>query len=402
MTMLTRPVIDHTENGRPALAGRRFGTAMAALRPGLRRLLCAVLLLAALPVAVSATEIVDLAGRRLEIPDRVERIIIGEGRYIPALAILDRENPVGRLVGMLGDYEAVDPANYALYRARFPAIDKVQRIGRSARDSFSIEQAIAARPQVAIFGLGGHGPGTRSTEVIRALEAAGVVIVFIDFRSDPLVNTPRSLELLGKVLGQEARAAEFLSVWRAALATVTDRLAREKPAPARVFVESRVGLGGGCCETMTRGMMGRFVTAAGGVNVADALLPGEAGVVSLEWLIANPPDVYIGTAIGSGLRDQAAWLALGAGVSETAARSRLAASLARPGIADLPAVREGRAYAVWHHFYNSPFNVAAVQAFAKWLHPVLFADLDPAGLLADLHNRFQPFPLDGTYWVSVK
>ncbi|QCI69309.1 iron ABC transporter substrate-binding protein [Phreatobacter stygius] len=366
------------------------------------RRVAAVLLLAAVPAVASAAEVVDLAGRRLQIPDRVERIIIGEGRYIPTLAILDRENPIGRLVGMLGDYEDIDPANYARYRARFPDIDKVQRIGRSARDSFSVEQAIAARPQVAIFGLGGHGPGTRSTEVIRALEAAGVVIVFIDFRSDPLVNTPRSLELLGKVLGQEARAAEFLSAWRAALATVTERLAREKPTLTRVFVESRVGLGRGCCETMTRGMMGRFVTAAGGVNVADAILPGEAGVVSLEWLIANPPDVYIGTAIGSGLRDEASWLALGAGVTEAAARTRLAASLARPGIADLPAIREGRAHAIWHHFYNSPFNVAAVQAFAKWLHPALFADLDPDGLLADFHSRFQPFPLDGAYWVSRK
>ena len=402
MAMLMKQICDGAGSGMRGARARLCHADVVRLYAGLRRALGALLLLAAVPAAAAATEVVDLAGRRVQIPDRVERIIIGEGRYIPALAILDRENPVGRLVGMLGDYETVDPANYARYRARFPAIDKIQRIGRSARDSFSIEQAIAARPQVAIFGLGGHGPGTRSTEVIRALEAAGVAIVFIDFRSDPLVNTPRSLELLGKVLGQEARAAEFLAVWRAALATVTERLAREKPAPTTVFIESRVGLGGGCCETMTGGMMGRFVTAAGGVNVADALLPGEAGVVSLEWLIAHPPDVYIGTAIGGGRRDEAAWLVLGAGVPEAAARTRLAASLARPGIADLPAVRQGRAYAVWHHFYNSPLNVAAVQAFAKWLHPVLFADLDPAGLLAELHSRFQPFPLDGAYWVSVR
>lgn len=364
--------------------------------------LATALLLSVLPTAGFAKEVVDLAGRTVEVPDRVERIIIGEGRYIPALAILDRENPVGRLVGMMGDYEAVDPASYQRYRARFPEIDRVKRIGRAARDTFSIEQAVAAQPQVAIFGLGGHGPGTRSQEVIRALEAAGVAIVFIDFRSDPLGNTPRSIELLGRVLGQEARAAEFLSVWRPALAAVTERLAREKPAPVRVFVESRVGLGKGCCETMTRGMMGRFVATAGGINVAEAILPGEAGVVSLEWLITHPPDVYIGTAIGGGQQDAASWLALGPGVTEETAQARLATALSRPGIADLPAVQQGRAHAVWHHFYNSPFNVAAVQAFARWLHPALFADLDPDGLLASLHERFQPFPIDGVYWINRK
>ncbi|WP_439498118.1 ABC transporter substrate-binding protein [Bosea sp. (in: a-proteobacteria)] len=356
--------------------------------------------LAAVPAA--AKQVVDLAGRTVTVPDRVERIIIGEGRYVPALAVLDRADPVKRVVGMMGDYEAVDPATYAKYRAAFPRIDKIARIGRASRDSFSVEQAIVLSPQVAIFGLEGHGPNARSGEVIRALEAAGVAIVFIDFRSDPLVNTPRSMALLGEVLGRESEAAEFVAAWQAALAQVTGRLERAKPAPTRVFIESRVGLDIGCCETMTRGMMGRFVTAAGGVNIADAIVPGEAGIVSLEWLLANPPEVYIGTAIGGAASDAGSWLLGGPGVSRDRARGTLARSVSRVGIAELAAIRQGRAHAVWHHFYNSPFNVAAVQAFAKWLHPELFADLDPEALLADLHRRFQPFALDGAYWISLK
>jgi iron complex transport system substrate-binding protein len=153
---------------------------------------------------------------------------------------------------------------------------------------------------------------------------------------------------------------------------------------------------------MTRGMMGRFVTAAGGLNIAEAVVPGEAGVVSLEWLLANPPEVYIGTAIGGAASDSGSWLVAGPGVSDELARGTLARSLTRTGLAELAAVRQGRAHAVWHHFYNSPFNVAAVQAFAKWLHPELFADLDPQALLADLHRRFQPFAPDGAYWISLK
>lgn len=363
-------------------------------------LLCLTLLLA--PVSSGAREVTDLSGRTVTVPDKVERIIIGEGRYIPALAILDRDDPVGRVVGMMGDYENVDPASYARYRERFPGIAGIARIGRTAKESFSLETAIALRPQVAIFGIGGHGPDTRSGEVIRALEATGTAIVFIDFRSDPLANSPRSMEVLGQVLGREREAAEFNAAWRAALAQVTERLAQAKPAPVGVFVESRVGIDSSCCETMTRGMIGRFVTAAGGVNIAEAMVPGEAGTVSLEWLIANLPQVYIGTAIGdlasAGSRP---WLALGAGVPAAVAQESLKRSMARPGIAELPAIRDGRAHAVWHHFYNSPFNVAAVQAFAKWLHPALFADLDPEGLLRDLHARFQPFPLDGVYWSSL-
>ncbi|CAH1650851.1 hypothetical protein BOSEA31B_10559 [Hyphomicrobiales bacterium] len=154
---------------------------------------------------------------------------------------------------------------------------------------------------------------------------------------------------------------------------------------------------------MTRGMMGRFVTAAGGVNIADDLVPGEAGVVNLEWLISNPPEVYIGTAIGNGMQPaDAPWLALGPGVDATRARELLARSMTRTGIAGLAPVEQGRVHAVWHHFYNSPFNIVAVQAFAQWLHPQLFADLDPKTLLETMQQRFQPVPLYGTYWTSLR
>lgn len=368
----------------------------------LRRLAAALIALLAGTVAPAAREVTDLAGRTVTLPASVERIVIGEGRYLPALAILDRADPTRRVVGMMGEYEQVDPASYARYRAAFPRIDGIMRIGRASQDSFSLEQALALRPQVAIFGLDGHGPGSRSARVIEVLERAGVAVVFIDFRVDPLGNTPRSMELLGRVLGREAEAADFLAVWHEAYDTVRSRLATARPAPPRVFIESRVGLMP-CCETMVHGMMGSFVSAAGGINVADGIVAGEAGSVSLEYLLTHPPDVYIGTAIGSAASAaDHPWIALGPDVPREVARTTLARATNRTGIAQLSAVRTGRAHAIWHHFYNSPFNVAAMQMFAKWLHPELFADLDPDALLRDFHRRFQPFAMEGTYWTSLR
>ncbi|TCK30883.1 iron complex transport system substrate-binding protein [Ancylobacter aquaticus] len=361
-----------------------------------------VALLAALwPAVVAAREIVDLAGRSVTVPDRVERIIIGEGRYIPALALLDRDNPIGRVVGMMGDYEQVDPATYARFHVRFPDIAAIPRFGRASQDSFSLERALALRPQVAIFGVDGHGPGAGNARVIEVLEQAGIAIVFIDFRNAPLVNTPRSIEVLGAVLGREADAAAFVAEWRAAYDVVRERLAQKRPPAPRVFVESRVGLMP-CCETMVRGMMGDFVTAAGGTNLAEGVILADAGTVSLEYLLVNQPDIYVGTAIGGASSPpDSAWIALGPDVSAERAVESLARATQRVGIAELSAVKAGRAFAVWHHFYNSPFNVAALQAFAKWLHPELFTDLDPEGLLRRLHERYQPFPLEGTYWTSL-
>ena len=183
---------------------------------------------------------------------------------------------------------------------------------------------------------------------------------------------------------------------------MTQRLARSKPEAPSVFLENRVGLNEGCCDTMV-GLVGVLLDAAGARNVARGLIPGEHGTLNPEFLIAQQPRIYIGTGIG--VPDQAEKtplrIVLGAGATPQMARASLQRAVQRRGIAQLQAVQQGRAYAVWHHFYNSPFNVAAVQVFAKWLHPALFADLDPQATLETLYRRFQPIPLNGVYWTQL-
>ena len=232
-------------------------------------------------------------------------------------------------------------------------------MGRTNTGSFSNEQAIALRPQVAILGMaGGHGPSERDRETLARLEAAGVAIVFIDFRHDPLKNTTRSMEVLGEVLGQRKEADAFNAYWKQQLDLVTQRLAAKKPALPTVFLENRVGLSEGCCDTMV-GLVGMLLDAAGGQNVARGLIPCEYGTLNPEFLIAKQPRFYIGTGIGSmATADKTPMrIVLGAGATPEAARASLARATQRRGISQLQAVKEGRAFAVWHHFYNSPFQL---------------------------------------------
>lgn len=370
------------------------------------------LMLASLGLACSLTAglaqaadtlITDLAGRTVRLPASTERILLGEGRLIPALAILEREDVSRRLVGMPADFEQLDPAGYALYAQRFPRLRTLARTGRTTAESFSVEKAIALKPDVAIFGLEGHGPSPNERETLARLSAAGIAVVFVDFRKDPLHNTARSIELLGRVLRRDKEAAAFSSEYTAQLARVTRRLATLKTPLPTVFLENRVGLSEECCATMSNGLMGLLLDAAGGKNIAKGLVPGAFGTLSLEHLISQPPDVYIGTAIGSPATavSMPMRIVLGAGVDAKTAQDSLARALQRKGIATLAAVRQKRAHAIWHHFYNSPFNVVAVQAFAKWLHPALFSDLEPQQTLAMFYQRFQPVPLDGQYWTTL-
>jgi ABC-type Fe3+-hydroxamate transport system, periplasmic component len=352
--------------------------------------------------AAQARQVVDLAGRKVTVPDKVERIVLGEGRFLQALAIVEREDPLKRVVGTMGEFAMLDPGSYARWQARFPRLAEIPSVGKSSGDTFSVEQAIALSPQVAVFGLAGHGPGPQEREVLDRLEAAGIAVIFVDFFRDPLLNAPGSVALLGELLGREREAAEYVSAFETELRRVTERLATVQDRPL-VFLENRVGLQDDCCASVGDGMVGRMIERAGGRNLGSNLIPGTAGTLSLEYLLTNQPDIYVGTAIGSvfTMDRMPNRVVAGAGVPAETARASFARSLSRPGIRDLDAVRQGRAHTLWHHFFHSPFNVVALQVMAKWFHPRLFDDLDPAATLKSMQTRFQPPDLAGTYWLDA-
>jgi iron complex transport system substrate-binding protein len=347
---------------------------------------------------------VDILGRTVTLDAPARRIILGEGRFLAAIGILDRKDPLARIAGMLNEFKRYDPAGYAHYRAAFPGIDDIPVFGQTSAASVSVERAIALRPEVAIFGIEGHGPGARSRKIIDTLEAAGIKTVFIDFRRAPLENTARSVEILGRVLGREKAAAAFVRFYRDNLDIVERRVAALDGKRPRVLLEARVGLGEECCLTMVEGMMGRFIDVAGGDNIGRGVVPGPVGTLNLEYVLAHPPDIYVGTAVGAPASVGAvpARIILGPGATPAMARTSLARALARPGLETLPAARDGRAYGIWHHFYNSPLNVYAVQVLAKWFHPDAFDDLDPEATLREMFERFQPVPLDGVYAIGMK
>ncbi|MBX2831749.1 MAG: ABC transporter substrate-binding protein [Rhodospirillales bacterium] len=346
----------------------------------------------------------DVSGREVTLEVPVKHMILGEGRFLPSIGILDPENPVRWIAGMMGEFKSLDPASFAQYQAKFPEIDDIPLIGRSGEATFSTEKAITVAPDVAIFGLsGGHGPGSSSHEILSQLGAAHIPAVMIDFRSKPFENTPKSIRVLGKLMGKEDQAEAFLKFYEDNLAKVTSKAEQITDKP-NVFLESRVGLSDHCCEAMGNAMIGKFVQLAAGHNIFGDDIPGVISQVSLEQLLIKQPEFYVTTAVGSaGLDEQtnSKRIVLGAGTNTESAGVSLGHSMERTGLSELEAVKSKHVYSVWHHAYNNPINVAVLQAMAKWFHPEEFADLDPDATLAEFFDRFQAVDLNGVYWIDL-
>lgn len=345
----------------------------------------------------------DILGREITLAKPAQHIVLGEGRFLPTLAILKGEETFDHIAGMMGDFKKYDPASWAQYEKKFPQINDIPLIGGNGAVSFSVEKAFSVKPDVAIFGLSSsHGPSDKNKTVMDQFQAAGIPVVVIDFRIEPVKHTVPSIELLGKILGEEERAAEFTAFYKKHMSQISERLQHVTSKPS-VFMETHVGLRPECCSAFGNAMMGRFIDLVGGVNAYGDILPGTAGMVNVEHLIINQPDIYIGTAIGSvmSMKKFPNFIALGVGTDAGLARKSLINSTKRTGVAQLNAIKEEKGYAIWHHFYNTPMHVAAVQTMAKWIHPEVFSDINAEATLQEYFDKFQPVDLDGVYWVGM-
>ncbi len=367
-----------------------------------RAMLAALLLSAGATSSSLAATITDIAGREVTVPDRVDRILLGEGRLFYAVSLLEGKKPIERIVGWQGDFRKLDTQTYAVYKEKFPKIDDIPLIGNTSADSISPEKALTLNPDVAIFGLsGGHGPG-KNSELVRQFERAGVPVVFVDFRANPLKNTLPSMRVLGKVLHREPQAESYIAFYQNNLRQIAAFSARvpqdKKPT---VFIELRAASTDECCGTTGKGNMGDFIEQAGGNNIARDLLPGPLGTVNLEYVIARDPQIYIASG-GQPADSRSPGIKLGANVSPTEAKRSLLKVTARQGIQQLNAIKEGRRYAIWHNFYNSPYNILAIQAFAKWFYPEQFASLDVTATEKELYEQFLAVEPSGTYWTEAQ
>ncbi|GGC71870.1 ABC transporter substrate-binding protein [Chelatococcus reniformis] len=376
---------------RKVVAGARGGGWTATVAAAA---LCLMLL--ALPAAAQDTiTLTDVAGRTVTIPRAPKRILLAQGRHFPALTLIHPE-AASLIVGFGGDFKR-ETATFALYLKRYPRLGELPVIGQGSPATFSIEAALATMPDLVITSayLGGESPA--STEQIRQFEAAGVPVVVVDFFVHPLRDTVPSLRILGQVLGREAQAQALISFWEQRRRRIDERVGRLERRPT-VFMHVHAG-GSDCCYSPGRGTFDAFITAAGGHNIGADVLPGTTGQLNAEYILSRQPDAYIATG-GSHLAARGGFV-LGPGVTAEAAAASFRATIAQPPVASLGAVARGRALGLWHHFNDTPVNIVAVEAIAKWLHPQAFADVDPAASLAEINARFAQVPFGGTFWVSL-
>ena len=333
--------------------------------------------------------VVDLAGRSVTLQAAPQRIVMQDSNDLLLLALLEREDPVSRIAAWNNAMLSSDPSLWQQVVERWPAARKVRDVGFST-GQLDIEGILRTRPDLIIARIDMR-PTIENTVMYSVLARLGIPLLYVDTEANPLVNVPRSVELLGDALGQQARAAEYLGDYRPRLAALQQR-ARSLPA-RRVFVEIRAGQAGNfdCCYTQGNTGWGLMVEALGAVNIGTQYLRGRSGSVALETLIRSKPDVYLMTGTQR-VRNGVNAIPFGYTVTPAEVQRQMRVLLQRTGFASVARDSHSCVAGIHHQFYNSVFNVVGLEYLAKAIWPEAFSDLDPDASYRRVVEQFTRLP----------
>ena len=364
----------------------------------MKRLLRGLALLAAavvfaVPAMAGTITVTDALDRRVAVPETAKRILLGF--YFEDFFAVGGPDAYDRVVAISREaWEGWRRPQWDAYVEAVPRIATLTDVGEVDSGTFSLETAVAARPDVAIIADWQYSAMGDAAE---RLEAAGIPVVVLDYNAQTVAKHVASTLALGAILGREARAKALADRYAAAIADTEARVAALDTRP-KVYVELARKGAGEVDNSYGDTMWGRLVEIAGGENIAKGQV-AKWGPLSPEFVLArNPRAIFLA---GSGWTGRDKAVLMGPGVAVETTHAGMRPYLERPGWSELAAVKSGEVHALYHGGARTLYDFAFLQYIAKTLHPEAFADVDPLANLERFFADYMPIRFDGTYMTRL-
>ena len=340
-------------------------------------------------------EVTDLKGRTVTLPANIERVVVTFN--LEEYLAVTGEAGVDKLVGWSHKYwKGRRDDAYNAYTKALPALESIPDVGYNG--DISIEAIISLQPDVVLASATGANYNALEP-AFDLLHQAGIEVVFFNFHKQTIETHQQSIQLIGKVMGQEERAAELARLYEEQMNLVYDRLKdladEDRPSVYMEFSRGPSVIGNSWSEQM----WGAQIRECGGVNIAAGQEGASVDVPAEQVLAANPDFIIMSGCLQSDDTDN---VVMGYGSDRELAREHLEAYKSRDGWSSLNAVKNNNMGAIYHDLSRHIFDFAGAQFLAKTLHPDLFADIDPEANLAKFFSDYMPVELDGVWTLLLK
>ena len=340
-------------------------------------------------------QITDVEGRKITLEKPAERVLLGFN-FEDFIAIvgdhaMDRVVAISRPV-----WKGWRPNQYEAYVQQIPEIEALADVGDTEGGTFSIEAAIAAHPDLAILAAWQFRALGKNVE---QLEQAGIPVLVIDYNAQTLERHLRSTRVIGQAMGTEDRAEKLATLYESYFEDTLKRTKGAKETQKKVYVElakkgpSEVG------NSYANGMWGGLIDLLGGDNIANGQIEGW-GPLSPEYVLASKPDVIF--LAGSEWLSSPGAVPVGFGADLGMVNERISAYLTRVGWSELPAIKNGEVYALYHGGARTLSDFVYMRQIAKALYPAEFSDVDPDQELKKFYADWLPVTPKGVFGTKYQ
>ena len=299
------------------------------------------------------------------------------------------------------DTEHYSKTMWDIMMEKTPGFKDMQDVGSTIKDNFDTEKLISLKPDVAIFA--NYQYENIGENNIKAIEAAGIPVIFIDYTDLSEEAHYESTRVLGEIFGKEERAKELIDNYKTKMEEIR-KVAATIPEEDKktVYIELRFNTDNFKEYGKTYGnhMMGLLAKEAGAINIYEGIYE-KNGDAEPEYLFSkNPYAIFLegGNFTGENMVS----IKTGYTTDEATTQETLNQLIsARDGWDQLDAVKEKRVYALDNDIMRTLHDYVLIEYIGKALYPETFKDFDPVKEQKEFVEKYVPqFPADSTFMTQ--
>lgn len=250
----------------------------------------------------------------------------------------------------------------------------------------NFEAIVAMEPEAVVFPRNGA-----YEEASKILEPFGIDVVVLT--GWDVLKHVSNIEAFGKMFGAPDRAAALNAFYTEHMDLLATRLEGVEPKP--VYLEEKTPFR----SVLPGSGWHDMIEAAGGRNIFGdidiATQPSARGTVhnfevDPEAVLQADPALVVKLQPGSYPLHSAEF-----------SDAFFEEVTTRPGFSELNAVETGQVYHMNYYLAGGCSKMIGALQIAKWLHPELFADVDPGAVMRTWLEEFQGVPYPGRYWTAL-
>jgi iron complex transport system substrate-binding protein len=286
------------------------------------------------------------------------------------------------------------------YKNKYPKIINIPLIG-SIKSGFNIENFITLKPKPDVFIVDLYAIlGSDYNKLFKYLEKVGIPCIVIDFRVNPIKNTIQSMVILGDALKKKNKAKLFSKIYTQHLNYVVNKINNNNIQRQKVFIERGAGYSNAVAlRSFGNENMGSFINLLHGRNIANYLTKNviSQGEITQETVMISNPDIYI---FQSADKQNESGIPLGFLPYTCLEEIKKASNnlLNKKWLQLLTAYENKKVYTIYMPLFNSPYNIVAIEYFAKWMYPDLFEKLSPHKTINEIYTSLLNTKAPNVLW----